>query len=57
LTGHAEIAGMNQIEVFCNETDVNQWLLDNGDCEVVNIQISGAPRNYVIMVTYRKEME
>lgn len=57
LTGHAEVAGTIQVGVFCNEQDVNQWLLDNGDCEVVNIQISGAPRNYVIMVTYRKEVE
>jgi hypothetical protein len=55
MTGHAEVAGNLQIEIFHYQSDANNWLMENGDCEVVNIQVTGAPRNLIIMITYRKE--
>ncbi|MDF2790486.1 MAG: hypothetical protein K0S80_3587 [Neobacillus sp.] len=55
MTDHAEVAGNLQIEIFYYQKDANTWLMGNGDCEVVDIQITGAPRNIIIMITYRKE--
>jgi hypothetical protein len=56
---HAEVAGCIQIKIFYSETEVNKWLTENADVEVVDIKLSGLNTydcaDEVIMIIYRKE--
>ncbi|WP_416729237.1 hypothetical protein [Fictibacillus sp. JL2B1089] len=56
---HAEVAGCIQIKILYSENEVNKWLSENAEVEVVDIKITGLNTydcsDESIMIIYRKD--
>lgn len=50
------VAGEIETKMFFWTDDLNHWLRENADTEIVDIKLSGSdPDNYHILVIYRKD--